>query len=50
MRFITDFRRALRGQQLTLSTVPPNPLTAEGLATPYKQTGCNQLVSDIPRI
>jgi hypothetical protein len=24
-------------------TVPPNPLTAEGLATPYKMTGCNQL-------
>lgn len=24
-------------------TVPPNPLTAEGLATPYKQTGCNQI-------
>lgn len=24
-------------------TVPPNPLTAAGLATPYKMAGCNQL-------
>ncbi len=24
-------------------TVPPNPLTAEGLATPYTMTGCNQI-------
>lgn len=24
-------------------TVPPNPLTAKGLATPYTVTGCNQL-------
>ena len=24
-------------------TVPPNPLTAQGLATPYKMTGCNQV-------
>lgn len=23
-------------------TVPPNPLTAQGLATPYKVTGCDQ--------
>ncbi|PMD39935.1 hypothetical protein L207DRAFT_566806 [Hyaloscypha variabilis F] len=23
--------------------VPPNPLTAEGLATPYKVSGCNQI-------
>lgn len=23
-------------------TVPPNPLTAQGLATPYKMTGCDQ--------
>ncbi|PMD51961.1 uncharacterized protein K444DRAFT_574847 [Hyaloscypha bicolor E] len=23
--------------------VPPNPLTAQGLATPYKMSGCNQL-------
>lgn len=23
-------------------TVPPNPLTAQGLATPYTVTGCNQ--------
>jgi hypothetical protein len=23
--------------------VPPNPLTAEGLATPYKVSGCNQV-------
>jgi hypothetical protein len=24
-------------------TVPPAPLTAAGLATPYKMTGCNQV-------
>jgi hypothetical protein len=24
-------------------TIPPNPLTAAGLATPYKMTGCNQI-------
>lgn len=24
-------------------TVPPNPLTAEGLMTPFTMTGCNQL-------
>lgn len=24
-------------------TIPPNPLTAAGLATPYKVTGCNQI-------
>src|SRR5271156_3444783 len=24
-------------------TVPPNPLTAKGLATPYQMTGCNQI-------
>lgn len=24
-------------------TVPPNPLTAQGLATPYTVTGCNQI-------
>jgi hypothetical protein len=24
-------------------TIPPNPLTAEGLASPYKMTGCNQI-------
>src|ERR1700750_1010915 len=23
-------------------TVPPNPLSAQGLATPYQQTGCDQ--------
>jgi hypothetical protein len=23
--------------------VPPNPLTAQGLATPYKMSGCNQV-------
>jgi len=26
--------------------VPPNPLTAAGLATPYKVTGCNQIDFD----
>ena len=31
-------------------TVPPNPLTAQGLATPYKMTGCNQVREIITRI
>jgi hypothetical protein len=25
--------------------VPPNPLTAQGLATPYKMSGCNQVTN-----
>jgi hypothetical protein len=31
-------------------TVPPNPLTAQGLATPYKMTGCNQVREIITRV
>jgi hypothetical protein len=29
-------------QAACVLTVPPNPLSAQGLATPYTQTGCNQ--------
>ncbi|XXQ33486.1 PBP domain-containing protein [Plasmodiophora brassicae] len=32
---------AVHGQDCVI-TVPPNPLTAEGLATPYTMTGCDQ--------
>src|SRR6266480_5274118 len=28
--------------QNCVMTVPPNPLTAQGLATPFTVTGCNQ--------
>src|SRR5579862_9339136 len=31
----------LRAQNCTL-TVPPNPLTSTGLATPYRLSGCDQ--------
>jgi hypothetical protein len=29
--------------QNCIITIPPNPLTAADLATPYKMTGCNQI-------
>jgi hypothetical protein len=35
--------RCLAQDMNCVLTVPPNPLTAEGLATPYKMTGCNQI-------
>jgi len=35
------FTAATYAQNCVL-TVPPNPLTAQGLATPYTVTGCNQ--------
>ena len=38
---LLTFQSALA--QNCVLTVPPNPLTATGLATPYTVTGCNQL-------
>jgi hypothetical protein len=39
------FLVTLSHAQNCVITIPPNPLTAAGLATPYKMTGCNQIDS-----
>jgi hypothetical protein len=37
------FASSALGQTTCKLAVPPNPLTAAGLATPYQVTGCNQI-------
>jgi hypothetical protein len=40
---VAVYLASLGHAQNCVITIPPNPLTAAGLATPYTMTGCNQI-------